>query len=89
MLAKGTIVEVYEDPLTMKCKEGNARIVEHVVEFEHGVNLYKVNFIGDDPDLIVFRTVAECPICVCCDPLHPGGKDQNCRVHGMAVAHVG
>ncbi len=88
MIKNGTIVEVYEDPLTMTCKEGNARIVEHVVELEPGVNQYKVNFIGDDPEMTVVRTVAEKPLCTCCDSRHEG-DEVNCPVHGMAeVSHV-
>jgi ribosome recycling factor len=34
MIANGTIVEVYEDPLTMQRKEGNAKILEHVLELD-------------------------------------------------------
>jgi hypothetical protein len=61
MLEKGTIVEVFEDPLTMVRKEGNAKIVEHVVELEPGLHQYRVNFIGDDPRTIVVRTIVEKP----------------------------
>lgn len=61
MLAKGTIVEVFEDPLTMVRKEGNAKIVEHVAELEPGVDQYRVNFIGDDAGTVVVRTIAEKP----------------------------
>jgi len=81
MFSKGKIVEVYEDPLTMKRKEGNARIVKHVQELAPGVNLYRVNFIGDDPKTIVFRKVLEIPLCLCCDPVHYG-DNEDCPVHG-------
>ncbi len=64
MLGKGTIVEVFEDPLTMVCKEGNARIIEHVLELEPGVDQYKVNFFGDCPETIVVRTIVEKPASV-------------------------
>jgi coenzyme F420-reducing hydrogenase delta subunit len=59
MIAKGTIVEVFEDPLTMQHKEGNAEILEHVLELDPGVNQYKVNFINDDPEMVVIRTIAD------------------------------
>lgn len=87
MFANGTIVEVYEDPLTMARKEGNARVIEHVLELEPGVDQYKVNFIGDDPEMVVVRTVASDPICSCCDSHHEG-DDENCPVHGKVVEHV-
>ncbi len=61
MLAKGTIVEVFEDPLTMVRKEGNAKIIRHVVELEPGVDQYQVNFFGDCPETIVVRTIVEKP----------------------------
>lgn len=62
MLQAGNVVEVYEDPLTMVRKEGNAKIVEHVLELEPGVDQYKVNFFGDDPRTIVVRTIVEKPV---------------------------
>ena len=80
MLKKGAIVEVYEDPLTMVRKEGNAKIIEHVMELEPGLDIYQVNFVGDHPASIVERKIAESPLCTCTDPVHPG-DDPNCRVH--------
>jgi len=79
MFKKDQIVEVYEDPLTMVRKEGDAKIIEHVQEIEPGVDLYRVNFVGDHPQSIVERKIAESPICCCIDPVHP--DNQVCRVH--------
>lgn len=87
MIAKGTIVTIYEDPLTMTRKEGNATVIEHVCELEDGVDQYKVNFIGDDLSLVVVRTIAAHPMCVCHEKQ---GDNSDCRVHGMAeVSHAG
>jgi hypothetical protein len=59
MLDQGTIVEVFEDPLTRVRKEGNAKIVEHVAELEPGLHQYRVNFVGDDLQTVVVRTIAD------------------------------
>lgn len=53
-ISKGTIVEVFEDPISKTKKEGNARVVGRV-----DVDLYQVNFIGDDPEMIVHRYIVE------------------------------
>lgn len=80
MIAKGTIVEIYEDPFTMQRKEGNATVIQHLLEIEPGVNQYRVHFIGDVSGLNVTRTIVEKPQCVCCDPIH-AGDNKNCLVH--------
>ncbi|RJP53330.1 MAG: hypothetical protein C4583_04955 [Anaerolineaceae bacterium] len=87
MIKNGTIVEVYEDPLTMKRKEGNARIVKFLYEDEPGFGCYLVHFIGDAPEFFVQRFVADKPTCTCCDSLH-AGDDVNCPVRGKAVVNV-
>lgn len=86
MLANGTMVEVFEDPLTMTVKEGNAKIIGHVLNFEPGVDQYVVNFVEDDPRSHVVRTIAEKPLCICTDPIHP--DNLRCRVHGQKLAGV-
>lgn len=82
MFGKGEIVEVFEDPMTMTRKEGSARIVEHVEVIIPGLDLYRVNFIGDDPRTIVERQVAEVAMC-CCRVVE--GDNYQCRVHGSNV----
>jgi len=74
MFAKGTIVEIFEDPMTMTRKEGNAKIVKHVMELGPGMDVYRVNFIGDDPGTIVERKIAS-PSCMECNQVKPGTKD--------------
>jgi hypothetical protein len=64
MYRNGTIVEVFEDPLTMKRKEGNAMIVRHELEIERGLDQYWVNFVGDDPKAIYLRTISYVPLFV-------------------------
>ncbi len=85
MLKAGDVVDIFEDPLTMVRKEGNAEIVEHVVELEPGVNQYKVHFFGDSPDTIVVRTIADEPICTGTNPIDC--DDENCKAHGVQAAH--
>ena len=82
MFENGRIVEVYEDPLTMNHKEGNAKIIEHVVELEPGVDQYKVNFVGDDPSLVVVRTIVEEP-CACAEFIPDSPL---CKRHGRLYA---
>lgn len=86
MIAKGTIVEIYEDPWTMLLKEGNAKIVEQIAMSDIGIDLYGVCFIGDDPEMVVQRWVTEKPICTGVDPVRC--DDVNCRVHGVKSTHV-
>ena len=62
MLSKGSLVEVFEDPITRQKKEGNARIVYPISISPDGLNIYGVNFIGDDPALVVTRMVDERPL---------------------------
>lgn len=84
MLAKGTIVEVYEDPLTMIRKEGNAKIMGYVMELESGVNQYVVHFVGDAPGFHVVRMISENePLCCCTDPVRP--DNHSCKVHGASI----
>jgi hypothetical protein len=78
MIANGTIVEVYEDPLTMQRKEGNAKILEHVLELDPGVDQYKVNFVGDDEEMFVVRTIVSKPTCCCYEIV---GDNDQCKVH--------
>lgn len=60
MLSKGKLVTVYEDPITQKKVEGNAKIVECIEQAgADGLGLYGVNFIGDDPALVVTRLIDE------------------------------
>lgn len=82
MLAKGTIVEVFEDPLTMRTKEGNAKIMGHVSNLDDGLDQYIVHFVGDAPNFHVVRTIAEVR-CTGIDPIHC--DDENCKVHGDAI----
>jgi|CXWL01.1.fsa_nt_gi hypothetical protein len=82
MIAKGTIVEVYEDPLTMMRKEGNAEIIRHVSDGSDGLSLYSVRFIGEGMD--VQRWVAEKPLCCCFEKV---GDNDQCPVH-VKVSHV-
>jgi hypothetical protein len=58
MYSVGTIVEVFEDPLTKRVKEGDAKIISHVMELEPGVHQYEVNFIGDGAAARYVRTIA-------------------------------
>jgi hypothetical protein len=85
MLANGRIVEIYEDPLTMQRKEGNAKIITHLKELEPGVNQYVVNFVGDERSITVTRTIADQPKCTC---LEYAGDDVNCPEHTKVVNHV-
>lgn len=63
MLAKGSAVEVYEDPITKRKKEGNARIVYCIQEAgADGLGMYAVNFYEDDPALVVTRMIDELPL---------------------------
>lgn len=62
MFEKGKLVTVYEDPVTQKKTEGNAKIVRYVTPAgADGLGLYAVNFIGDDPTLVVTRYIDERP----------------------------
>jgi len=87
MFANREIVEVYADPKTKKCKEGNARVVARVAEVEPGLHQYKVNFIGDCESVVVTRVIADEPMCSCCDPVHP--DDPNCLVQIKSAHWVG
>ncbi len=85
MITKGTIVEVFEDPLTMIRKEGNAKIMGHVMELEPGVNQYVVHFVGDADGFHVVRMISENgPLCVGTDPVRC--DNPQCRVHGGQIS---
>ena len=77
MLSKGTIVTIYEDPYTQLRREGNAEIIEHVLELDPFVNQYDVHFIGDDPEMTFTRTVVEAKCC-CVDV---AGDSSECKIH--------
>jgi|CXWL01.1.fsa_nt_gi hypothetical protein len=79
MIAKGTIVEIFEDPFTRTRKEGNAKVVVHIQELQPGVDQYKVHFIGDDDGLAVTRTIVEPPRCCCYERQD---DNINCPIHG-------
>jgi hypothetical protein len=85
MITRNAIVEIFEDPKTRKKKEGNARVIAHVREFEPGVNQYLVNFVGDERSITVTRTIADQPKCTC---LEYAGDDVNCHEHAKVVNHV-
>lgn len=78
MLSKGTIVAIYEDPYTQLRKEGNAEIVEHVLNLDPFVNQYDVHFVGDDPEMVFTRTVVEAQCCC----YERAGDNPDCPVHG-------
>lgn len=60
MLEKGSIVEVFEDPITKKVKEGNAKVLYCIEEpGADGLGLYAVNFFGDHPSMVVARMINE------------------------------
>jgi len=61
MLTNGKTVEIFEDPLTMIRKEGNAQIMGFVQEIEPGVNQYVVHFIEDAPGFHVIRMICDAP----------------------------
>ncbi len=74
MLHKGQYVTVYEDPIKQSVKVGNAKIEEVVREFAQNVWLCRVNFVGDDPSLIVDCLV---PACSC----SASNYDPACLIH--------
>lgn len=74
----GMLVDVYEDPLTKKKKEGTARIVYCIEPAgADGFGMYAVNFVGDDPSLCVSRLVEE-EKCSCLEFL---GDNPGCLCH--------
>jgi hypothetical protein len=59
MLSRGTIVTIYEDPITKQKAEGNAIIINYVQTLEPGMNQYVVHFIGDAENFNVVRKIDE------------------------------
>lgn len=78
MIAKGTIVEIYDDPITRTRKEGNAKVIAHTQKLQPGVDQYKVHFVEDPDGVSVIRTIVEQPLCCCYER---EGDNVNCPVH--------
>ena len=57
MLARGTTVTIYEDPITKQKAEDNATIIDFVHALETGLDQYVVHFVGDAENFNVVRTI--------------------------------
>jgi hypothetical protein len=56
-LPSGTILKIYEDPITRKIPEGVAKILEFVDTLGDGLEEYLVHFVGDPDDMKVVRKI--------------------------------
>lgn len=82
MITNGTIVTVYEDPITKQKVEGNAVVKGFVQNLQPGLNQYLVHFIGDAANFNVTRIIDESEELICTgkDPVRC--DDVDCKVHG-------
>jgi hypothetical protein len=86
MLKKGTIVTIYEDPLTRMKAEGEAKILCHEGSFADGLEYYRVVFTKDRYHTPVVRKLIELVATEQCCCREQPGDDPDCKVHCRQVA---
>lgn len=86
IIPNGTIVDVYEDPITQFHLEGKAKVISHLREVSPGLNAYEVQFIEskDYSDVIFERRIADEKPCFC---FEKEGDNENCPQHGHATVN--
>lgn len=80
MLEKGTIVTVYEDPITRTKPEGEAKIVKFETALADG-NMYWVQFLNGFGWHPVTRIIVEPVGAGACCCFEVPGDNPNCKVH--------
>ena len=56
-MIKGDIVMIYQDPITQLKPEGKARLVCKIMDWEDGIERWRVHFLEDGPDETFERNI--------------------------------
>lgn len=81
MLKKGTVVTIYEDPLTRIHPEGQAKIVAHELSLADGLEQYEVQFLDEPYRSTRSRKLIESVATETCSCREQPGDDLDCKVH--------